>query len=203
MGDITDIAPMDYIRLDHPPRLLSVAVDVSAAVGILDGGDGTTYATITVGNATSTYDITDPLNPRGMILAGNAAPPDAIRVATGLGVAHATLIHPERASLDIPDRFRLGDAADRLGPEGTWAVVAAPGGGIILAETHPNTEVAVVRDGDGVRVVERDGGWEEVHGGLAWNEETRQDEYRVVNFGDPGTRTYDMANPASPRAGGR
>ncbi len=204
LGDITSVTPADrmwwdLVRPDHRARMQVVATDPAAEISVLDGGSGTAYATVTVGNATTIYDITDPLDPRKVVLAGNATPPGAIQVATGLGVAHATLVHPERASLDIPDRFRLGDAITRIGPEGTWAVVAIPGGGIVLAETHPNMEISVVRDGGRVLAVEYDGGWEEVYGGLTRNEETRQYEHRVATFGDPGVRAYDITDPALPK----
>lgn len=187
LGDITEATPADYVRWDHPPRLISVAVDLLAVVGVFDGGNGTAYASIGAGGATTIYDITNPLDRREVFPVGNATtlPGDAVQVASGLGVAHAVLEHHGRAALDIPERFRLGDAAARFDPAGTWAVLAEAGGGILLIETNPNTAVAVVRDGARVLAVEEADGWEEVRSG--------------VNFGDPGVRVYDMADPGAPR----
>lgn len=183
LGDITDITPADYLRWDHPPRLLATPVDASAEVAVLAGSDGNTYAVVFAGNTFNIHNITDPRNP----LEVDSLSMQTTRLAKGTGIMHVTLTHPVRGGYDVPDRFDLGGAAARVGPEGTWAVVATPDGGIVLAETHPNTAVAVLRDGGRVLAVERDGGWEEVYTGRGG-----------ATFGDPGVRAYDLADPASP-----
>ena len=207
LGDITDLVPADYLRWNAPPRLLSVAVDASAVVDVFQDGDRV-YAAVSGDDGATIHDITNPLEPE--ILIGNATEAAELipqiteclgceMLATGEGVVHVTMTNPERANLSVPEWFVLGEAAGRVAPEGTWAVVATADGGIILAETDPNTEVAVVRDGPNVWAVERDAGWETVfersnHGGSYSD---------IVTFGDPGIRAYDMADPASPEKVGQ
>lgn len=66
LGDISGIVPVDYVRLDIPPRMQAMPVDESAAIHILADMAGGTYAAVWWNGDARVYDITNPLEPRAV-----------------------------------------------------------------------------------------------------------------------------------------
>lgn len=184
--DPYEIVPLGTIGLDRqwtlglePPQIgfyMEASDDYreyyTGRTGVLSTApDGTVYGTVTL------------------------RPADDGVPARGGSVAYAVLTHPERAAYDIPERFVLGEAAARLAADGVWAVMAVDGG-VRLAETNPNAAVSLAYGEDRLYAVEWVGGWEDVR--LHTTDGKTGESHDRVNFGYPGLRVHDIADPESP-----